>query len=246
MKKNIQIILLLFILSNSTLSFSQIYFGGRVGLNMSFLSVQPQLIKYNKVSELVPKLNVGVAALGYFELGPYFAIQPEVIYNRKGLKSRIDYRTEGDTLLTGDWNYSYDYIELPLMFKVSLNSAGFDPFIEFGGYYGYMINAKYESDAYFNNDHILHEDYTSDFKPNTNGNKLNRNEYGYKIGIGGTLKMSKGIGFFSIRYSQGLTDIISYQTKPDDYQKTFNRVFQITLGYAFEIRSNTSKKVFYY
>lgn len=246
MIKNIRILLILILLSSSTLGFSQIYFGGRIGLNMSFLSVQPELIKYNKVSELVPKLNVGVAALGYFELGPYIALQPEVIYNRKGLKSRIDVRTEGDTLLTGDWNYSFDYIELPLMFKISLNSEGFDPFIEFGGYYGYMFHAKYEAEAYFNNEQILKEDYTADFKTDANGESLNQNEYGFKLGIGGTLKLNSGIAFFSIRYSQGLTDIISYNTQPTDYEKTLNRVFQLTLGYAFELRRNTSKKIFYY
>jgi len=153
--KTLKILFLSFLITQGIASYSQIYFGGRVGMNMSFLSVQPELIKYNTVSELVPKLNVGVAALGYFEIGPYFAIQPEVIYNRKGLKSKIDVRLDGDTLLTGEWNYSFDYIEVPLMFKISLNSQGFDPFIEFGGYYAYMFNAKYKSEAYFNNEEIL-------------------------------------------------------------------------------------------
>ncbi len=246
MKKQLKILLLSFLLIGSTVSYSQIYFGGRVGLNMSFLSVQPELIKYNTVSELIPKLNVGIAAIGYFEIGPYFAIQPEFIYNRKGLKSKIDTRVNGDTLLTGDWNYSFDYLEVPLMFKISLNSEGFDPFIEFGGYYGYMIQAKYEAKAYFNNEEILNQDYVSDFKTTPNGESLERNEYGFKIGIGGTLKLSKGAAFFSIRYSHGLTDIINYQTMPDNYQKTYNRVFQLTLGYVFEIRTNTENKIYYY
>ena len=244
--KQIKTLLLILILTNGMSSFSQIYFGGRVGMNMSFLSVQPELIKYNKVSELVPKLNIGIAALGYFELGPYIAIQPEVIYNRKGLKSRVDVKLEGDTLLTGDWNYSFDYIELPLLFKLSLNSDGFDPFIEFGGYYGYMFHAKYEEEAYFNNEQILKNDYSSDFEPNADGESLNQNEYGFKIGIGGTLELSKGVAFFSIRYSQGLTDLINYQTVPTDYEETYNRVFQLTLGYAFEVRRNTKDKVYYY
>ena len=246
MTKHIKTLLLFFFIANSIASYSQIYFGGRVGMNMSFLSVQPELIKYNQVSDLVPKMNVGVAGLGYFELGPYFAIQPEVIYNRKGLKSNVDVYINEDSLLTGEWNYSFDYIEVPLMLKVSLNSKGFDPFIEFGGYYGYMFRAKYESQAYLNNNEILSEDYLSDFKTNADGESLNQNEYGFKVGIGGTLILSKGVAFFSIRYSQGLSDIINYQTQPDNYKKTYNRVFQITLGYAFEIRRNTENKIYYY
>jgi len=246
MKKIKTILLIAFLIANTTLSYSQIYFGGRAGINMSFLSVQPELAKYNTVSELVPKLNVGIAAVGYFEIGPYFAIQPELIYNRKGLKSKIDMRMDGDTILRGDWNYSFDYFEVPLMFKLSLNSQGFDPFIEFGGYYGYMFHAKYEAEAYYNDEEILRENYTANFEPNAYGESLNRNEYGFKIGIGGTLKLSKGVAFFSIRYSQGLTDIMNYQTMPDNYKKNFNRVFQLTLGYALEVRTNTKNKIYYY
>ena len=225
---------------------SQIFFGGRVGLNMSTLSIQPELIDYNKVSDFVPKLNVNIAALGYFEIGPYFALQPEFIYNRKGLESQIDASLGEDTLITGEWDYSFDYLELPLMIKLSLNSDGFDPFIEFGGYYGYMINAHYEASAYLNDEQILSEDYDFEFENDNLGRSFNRNEYGFKVGVGGTLTLSKGIAFFSIRYSQGLTDVVSYQTKPSDYKATYNRVFQLTLGYAFELRSNTDKKIYYY
>ena len=247
MMKQIRISILFILLGLSSLSYSQVFLGGRIGLNMSTLSIQPELVDYNKVSDFTPKLNVNVSAFGYFEIGPYFAIQPEIVYTRKGLKSNIDARmgTDNDTIITGEWDYSMDYVEVPLMFKLSLNSEGFDPFIEFGGYYGYMVYAQYQSEAYLNNDQILSEDYSFDFAGN--GNKsFNRDEYGFKVGIGGTLEMSKGIAFFSIRYSQGLTDVVNYNVMPDDYRKTYNRVFMLTLGYAFEIRRNTDEKVFYY
>ena len=246
MNKNIRIVLLSIIMGTTFIGHSQVFFGGRVGLNMSTLSIQPELVDYNKVSDFVPKLNVNIAALAYFEIGPYVALQPEFIYNRKGLESQIDARIGEDTLITGEWDYSFDYLEFPLIIKLSLNSEGFDPFIEFGGYYGYMIHANYQSEAYLNNEQILSEDYDFEFENDDLGRSFNRNEYGFKVGVGGTLVLSKGIAFFSIRYSQGLTDVVSYQTKPDDYKETYNRVFQLTLGYAFELRSNTDKKIYYY
>ncbi len=248
MVKKIRILVLVFILCGSLSSYSQVYFGGRVGLNMSTLSIQPELVDYNKVSEFVPKLNVNIAALAYFELGPYIALQPEFIYNRKGLKSSVESHLDAnnDSLLTGEWNYSFDYLEFPLMIKLSLNSDGFDPFIEFGAYYGYMFNAHYTAEAYVNNEQVLDEDYGLGFGDDKN-KSLNQNEYGYKIGIGGALALSKGVAFFSIRYSQGLTDVVNYQVKPEDYRATYNRVFQLTLGYAFELRgSNNKKKIYYY
>ena len=247
MKHKIKIMLLIVLLGSSTLTYSQIFFGGRIGLNMSTLSIQPELVDYNKVSEFTPKLNVNIAMLGYFEIGPYVAIQPEFLYNRKGLRSNIDtrYGLGKDTLITGDWDYSFDYLELPLMIKLSLNSEGFDPFVEFGAYYGFMINAHYTAKAYLNNEQILDEDYGLDFGNNQNIS-VERNEYGFKLGIGATIAMSKGVAFFSIRYSQGMTDILNYNVKPDNYKGTYNRVFQLTVGYAFEVRSNTENKVFYY
>jgi len=247
MLKKTNIILLVIILGMSTISYSQIFFGGRVGMNMSMLSLQPELVQYNAISDFSPKLNVNIAAFGYFEIGPYIAIQPELVYSRKGLKSTIDKRfgEDQDSLLTGEWTYALDYFELPLMIKLSLNSEGFDPFIEFGGYYGYMVYANYQAEAYLNNEQILDDEFSFDMGGNGN-EKLQRNEYGFKLGIGGTLELSKGIAFFSIRYSQGLTDIISYNVKPEGHQESYNRVFMLTLGYAFELRKDNSDKVYYY
>lgn len=241
-----RIYLLLFFISIFNLSNAQIFLGGRVGLNMSFLSIQPTLEKYDILSEISTKLNPNVALLGYFEIGPYFAIQPELVYNRKGAKSKVNVFRDNDTTITGEWNYSFDYVEVPLMFKLSLNSKGFDPFIEFGGYYGYMFKAKYHSEAFVNQTEILREDYNFEFTNDPYGRTFNKNDYGFKLGVGGTFKVSKGVAFFSIRYTQGLVDVVNYQTKPTDYKKTLNRVFQITLGYGFEIRKSTQNKIYYY
>jgi hypothetical protein len=40
--------------------------------------------------------------------------------------------------------------------------------------------------------------------------------------------------------------MLGYTVKPDNYKKTYNRVFQLTVGYAFELRKNNDNKIFYY
>lgn len=244
MIKKLNILIIILVLGSSISSYSQIYLGGRVGINMSTISIQPEIEDLGKVSEIVTKITPGVALLGYFEIGPYFAIQPELVYNRKGQKTNIDLRDTTSTL-RGEWNYSYDYFELPLMFKLSLKSEGFDPFFEFGAYYGYLMQAQFEGEAFLNDNQIVKENYFADFNSTAN-ETFNRDEYGFKIGIGATMAMSKGVAFFSIRYTQGLTDVMNYTVKPEDYQKTYHRVFQLTVGYAFGLRLNTEKKVYYY
>jgi|GEM_PF-2047209 hypothetical protein len=248
MIKRLPFILGLYLFVISFTSHAQVHFGGRAGINMSYLSIQPELVQYNLASTFAPKLTPEVSLLGYFEIGPYVGIQPEILYTRKGLKSKIDQalHNNNDTMITGEWHYSLDYFETPLMIKLSLNNEGFDPFIEFGAYYGYLFYAQYKGNAYVNDTEVLNEKFELEFPNDSTGRSFNHHEFGFKVGLGGTFKVSKGVMFFSFRFSQGFTDIINYEIKPSNYQKTYNRVFQLTLGYAFEIRSRNENKVFYY
>jgi len=242
-----RVLLILLILGCNLTTFSQIHFGGRVGINMSSLSVQPEL-EYDRVPERATKVTPNIALLGYFEIGPYFAIQPEFIYNRKGQKLKMNTEIETDGVvkeLEGNWNQSFDYFEIPLMFKLSLNSEGFDPFIEFGAYYGHLFNSNYKAELYENDELIIDESYSLDFGGHDNFS-YNRTEYGMKVGIGGTLELNRGMAYFSIRYSQGLTDVVDYIEKPLNYDATYNRVFQLTVGYVIELRSNAKGKTYYY
>lgn len=242
--------LLFLLLIGSSLSiYSQIHFGGRVGINMSSLSVQPKLDGFDQLPERGTKITPNVALLGYFELGPYFAVQPEFVYSRKGQKMKLNknFIDENEAVhnLNGEWNQSFDYFEIPLMLKISMNSEGFDPFIEFGAYYGYLFNSNYKAEAFHDGNQILNESFSLDYGDHENLS-YNQTEYGFKIGIGGTLDMNNGKAFFSIRYSQGLTDVVNYIEEPLKYKETNNRVFQLTVGYVLELRSNSTGKTYYY
>ena len=67
------------------------------------------------------------------KLGP-LAIQPEVLYTRMGAR----YAVEGDSL-----EYRFDYIQVPLLLKLSVIPAGpIRPVIYAGGYGAYLIKAN--------------------------------------------------------------------------------------------------------
>lgn len=243
-------LLLLLMIGSSLSIYAQVHFGGRVGINMSSLSIQPKLEGYDQLPERGTKITPNVALLGYFEIGPYFAIQPELVYSRKGQKMKLNknYKDENEALhnLYGEWNQSFDYFEIPLMFKLSLNSEGFDPFVEFGGYYGYLFNSSYKAEAFLDDKtELLNESYGLDYGDHENLS-YNQTEYGFKIGIGGTLDLNNGKAFFSIRYSMGLTDVVDYVEKPANYKESYNRVFQLTVGYVLELRNNSKGKTYYY
>ncbi len=241
MKK--QIILFYIVLFSGFSGMAQVFFGGKAGVNMGMLSQQPRIKEFDTEASFAPKLGLEIGGVAYFKVNPYFSVQLEANYARKGLKSElINYKLNKDTIINGKWNYTYDYLEIPLMFKLSLGSEGFNPFVEFGGYYGYMVYASQSSESFINGSKY-NNSKRKGFDSFTEGSTLNRHEYGFKVGIGGAVTTSKGLVFFTIRYSQGLTDILKYNTGNSSVN---NRVFQLSIGYLLEVRGNNTDKIYYY
>lgn len=119
-------------------------------------------------------------------LGP-LAIQPEVLYARMGAKVE-----EGEDSL--EWRM--DYIQVPVLLKLSVIPAGpVRPFICGGGYGSYLIKA---TGAATIGGTTTTEDITEDFE---------RYDYGVVAGAGLTLKIP-GISFsLEGRYNYGLRNI---------------------------------------
>ena len=243
MKKLLTILLTLSISINI---FSQVYIGSRLGLNMSTSSVMPELVDYSKISQFSPKLGVNAGLVIKYKMKNSIALQTEINYNMKGLKAKVD-ETINDTALTGKWNYSFGYIEVPLMAKFLFGESRVGPFVEIGGYYGYFISAKYNEYAKYGDKEILDTEYKLDidFENEADNQKANRNEFGFKAGLGYNFEIDNSLLFVSLRYSQGLTDIITYKTKPDNYSKTYNRTFQIAIAYLFELGNKEVKEYWY-
>ena len=246
--------LLFFILIATSVlhSYSQFYIGPKIGLNMSSASVMPSTegsfsAKLKEVSDFVPKLALNFGAVTSVKLFKGLYLQTEFVYNGKGLKAKID-RTINDTSLTGNWNYTFHYFEIPLMFKYVMGSGGFGPYIEAGVHWGYFIDASYEIEMQYGN-----EKYESSYKIDTeydsddDNTRANRNEFGFRVGIGLEFQANNSNKVFvSLRYAQGLTDVVEYKNKPDNYQKNYNRIFQLSIAYQFEISTSSEDKIYYY
>ena len=243
--KNILGVILVIIVVNT--SFSQIYIGFKAGLNLSSASVMPAVDELNQnkenISEFVPKFGGNGAVVFHFKFKS-FVVQPELSYNTKGLKSKIN-KTYLDTSLTGDWNYTLHYFEVPLMFKYVLSGGGAGPYIELGGYYGYMFSGNYTAKYSYGENTLLDETRGIDESFENDGVKANKHEFGFKVGLGAEIPMNGALMFVSLRFSQGFTDVVKYETKPDSYDKSFNRVFQLSVAYLFETTSDETK-VYYY
>lgn len=108
-----------------------------------------------------------------------FYIQPELLYTRKGSKL--------SSAILGDSKLKLDYIELPVMFRISvLETIN----LEAGPYAAYLVSSKLTDDD--NND-IANFD-TDDFR------KL---DYGFAIGAGFNLEVAE----IGARYNYGLASI---------------------------------------
>jgi hypothetical protein len=242
MKKLYIIILISFSLS----TFSQLYIGGRLGLNMSTSSVMPELVNYSTISQFKPKFGVNSGLVFKYRITNAIALQTEFNYSGKGLKAKVD-ETVNDTLLTGKWNYSFGYFEVPLMVKFLFGGSRIGPFLEVGGYYGYFLSGNYSEQAEYGENEILDNSYDLDkeYQDENDNQKANRTEYGFKAGLGYNFEIDNSLMFVSLRYTQGLTDIVTYKEKPENYIKTYNRTFQIAVGYLLQVGNNKVKEYWY-
>lgn len=163
-------------------------------------------------------LKAGLS-LGVFTKLPItdmFAIQPELLYNSKGVKYSYN-----NILAQGESKVKLHYIELPikLLFEVT---DDFD--IQFGPYLSYLVQAKVDTDA-----EIL------GFYDIDNEDELDRDNFnGFDYGLVGGISFNFEPLLIGVNYSLGLIAI----AKDDKPAENFvgngkNSVLQLYLGIKF-------------
>ena len=230
---------------------AQFHIGPKIGLNMSSASVMPSTegsfqANLREVSDFVPKLALNFGAVSSIKIFKGLYFQPEFVYNGKGLKAKID-KNINDTSLTGNWNYTFHYFEIPVMLKYVMGTNGIGPYIEFGMHWGYFLNASYEIELeYGDKKYQKKSKIDTEYENEQDNTKANRNEFGFRIGIGLEFQANNNKVSVSLRYVQGLTDVVEYKVKPENYQKNYNRIFQLSVSYLFEISTSNEDKIYYY
>lgn len=212
------ILALLFVLGLGFNSIAQtISVGPRLGVNFGTQKVSGSdeafADDWNDKVEANTGLQIGgVANIKFNET---FSVQPELLFTQKGYKFEDDSES-----VTG----KYDYLELPLLAKISFGSPDFQGFITAGPTFGYWASGKdtyksggseFSEDVDFDNDDFIE----------------NRTEIGGSIGAGFAALLGAGSLNFDVRYGAGFSSI--YDSADDDKLK--NSGISVSIAYLFSL-----------
>lgn len=135
-------------------------------------------------NNVLTSFNAGIYAK--LPLTDAIAIQPELLYSRKGAELVYD-----NVFAEGTAKFKLNYIELPILLKFNLT----DNFnIHAGPYFAYLIDAQVTNET---------DDGTFDFEDNYDNDDFNKFDYGLSAGVGLDFE-SIGIG---VRYNYGLQTV---------------------------------------
>lgn len=186
-------------------------FGIKGGVNLS-----------NFYSDEVDDQNMRISyqAGMYFKaaLNHFLAIQPEVLYSKKGSTTKYDNIISGNS----EFTQKLDYVELPVMGVLNLTE---EINVHAGPYFSYLINAEVENKSENNDFNFVEELNEEDFE---------RLDYGVAAGVGFEFETLR----FGVRYNYGLTEVGKSQDftlngsemQSDQFKDMRNSTFSLYLG----------------
>jgi len=165
--------------SNAQVNEATPQFGVKGGANFSNLYTDD--VDDNNV---LTSFNAGVYAT--FPITDFVAIQPEVLYSRKGAELVYD-----NAFASGTAKFKLNYIEVPVLLKVNLAK---NLSVHAGPYFAYLVDAQVTNES---------EGGSLDFENTYNNDDFNKFDAGLAAGIG--LDFNKfGVG---VRYNYGLSTV---------------------------------------
>ena len=160
----------------------------------------------------------------------FVSLQPEVLFAQKG------FRMNGD-------RHVHNYLEVPLLLKVSLKREGLQTYLTAGPTAGFLLGGVYppaggapgqvrpDDLALRMGDVLDGLPPWSSYAPAT---ALNRLELGFQVGLGTGLALGRGTALAELRYGHGLTPFFRTEG-PETANRFTNRAFGLTLGYALPL-----------
>ncbi len=160
--------------------------------------------------------NYSIGVEFILPLGDVLALQPELLYAKKGAES--SYTVLGQTFSS---TFSYNYLDIPLMLRFSLGNThgeGLGVYINAGGYGAYAINGKSTSvTPLLTTETDLTFDEIDDQK---------RLDYGFVGGGGITL----GNLFFEVRYQHGINNLLDDDANNNNDNNKFSKLQHRGIG----------------
>lgn len=164
---------------NAQVNNGEAQFGVKGGVNFSNMYTQD--VDDNNV---LTSFNAGIYAS--FPITDFIAIQPEVLYSRKGSELSYD-----NVFATGKAQFKLNYIEVPVLVKANLTK---NLNIHAGPYIAYLVDAQVKNES---------DGGSFNFEDNLNNDDFNKFDAGISAGIGLDFE-TIGIG---ARYNYGLTTV---------------------------------------
>jgi hypothetical protein len=203
MKKYYYLILVLAVLFCASTVMGQIQLGVVAGVNMANISVTdgPEDLSFKT------RMGFAAGAVACIGINEMIAIQVEPTYMQKGAKVEEDGEELGTEKL--------DYVDIPILAKVSFGQANAKPYILAGPALGILLSAKEEST----------DGESVDVKDN-----YKSIDFGINFGAGVGLLMGKNTLFLEGQYGLGLANILDVSDT-----KIKNKGIQIKAGITFPI-----------
>ena len=172
---------------------AQFRVGVQTGVNLGSFTLPD-----NFSSNATRKINTGftIGGIGEFALSNTLFLLTEPNYVQKGFKTEIT-----DATGTAKSTESINYLDIPVFVKVKFLVSDFQPFIQAGPNFGFLLNAS--EDAILPNGQSL---------PSLN-TKTNYKSYDVSIDFGAGLeyRMQPTISIYSsFRYSLGITNVYDF------------------------------------
>lgn len=181
--------------------------GGLTLANLSFESSNHYSVDYRIGGHGAVYLKTGKGLLSF---------QPEVMFIQKGFRINS---TEDATFS----QLSMNYIDVPLLLRVSINLKVVELYFNVGGYGGYWLGGK--SKDYF------YDDAQAKWVTETDSYEFDSDhDVRFDAGLVGGVGVRVLMFMFEVRYGQGFIDVKDYA---DDSNKETNRYFNFSLGLQF-------------
>lgn len=204
----------LFLLSlTTTPALAGINFGLKGGISLANIKSVPETFEGYKW-----ETKQGLAGGAFLEIGlpGPFSLQPEVLYVQKGSKISATIEDISFTLKA-----NIDYIEIPLLLKYNLISAGpIVPSIYAGPFVGFNTKAEFVMTA------AGYPESREDIKDD-----IKNTEFGVAFGVGLTNKLGIVKITLDARYDLGLSNIIEPTVEEPSSIKTRTWLFMVGISF---------------
>ncbi|MCF8370587.1 MAG: PorT family protein [Bacteroidales bacterium] len=215
--------------------------GPRTGFNMASLTHFSEQDKYSEnYIQNGQLLSYHAGVVTNVSITRQFSVQAEFLYSKKG--HRLNYQEDTIELnIDGYEKYILNYVEVPVLLKLSFGPDEVRGFVNAGPYWGKWLGGKTKTKI----DYIIagessevdetHEiDFDADYLDTDF--QANQSDFGLIIGGGFMYEAGPGNLLIDFRYTMSLRDINDWKDsslKPEGYSELKNRVFSISFGYLF-------------